>query len=182
MKPLMMGAMTTPSRTNPPGYERLTVEEAKRRVALRRAGDGDFEALLSLRLAAMHESLERVGRFDPERARERLSRGYQPQHTQHILLDGELVGFVVVVPRGKDWLLDHLYIHPSAQGMGVGAHVLQSVLAQADEIGVSVSVTALRHSDANRFYQRHGFELQAEGEWDLYYLRPARSAGDVPGR
>jgi GNAT superfamily N-acetyltransferase len=143
-------------------------------VRLTPAGDGDFEALLSLRLAAMRESLERVGRFDPQRARERLSRGYQPAHTRHILRRGELVGFVVVVPREEGWLIDHLYIHPSAQGEGIGSWVLKQVLAEADAAHKPVSVTALKHSDANRFYQRHGFELQAEGEWDWYYLRAAR--------
>ena len=138
------------------------------------AGDGDFEALLALRLAAMRESLERVGRFDPQRARERLSRGYQPAHTRHILRRGELVGFVVVVPREEGWLIDHLYIHPGVQGEGIGSWVLAQVLSEADAAHVPVSVTALKHSDANRFYQRHGFELQAEGEWDWYYLRAAR--------
>lgn len=143
-------------------------------LALWPADEGDFEALLALRLAAMRESLERVGRFDPQRARERLSRGFQPAHTRHILREGELVGFVVVVPRERDWLLDHLYIHPSAQGQGIGAWVLAQVLRDADALHMPVSVTALKHSDANRLYQRHGFELQAEGEWDLYYLRQAR--------
>lgn len=143
-------------------------------LALAPARDDDFEALLSLRLAAMRESLERVGRFDPQRARERLSRGYQPAHTRHILRHGELVGFVVVVPRDEGWLLDHLYVHPSAQGEGIGSWVLAQVLAEADAVHAPVSVTALKHSEANRFYQRHGFELQAEGEWDWYYLRAAR--------
>lgn len=143
-------------------------------LALAPARDDDFEALLSLRLAAMRESLERVGRFDPQRARERLSRGYQPAHTRHILRRGELIGFVVVVPRDDGWLLDHLYVHPSAQGEGVGSWVLARVLTEADAVHKAVSVTALKHSDANRFYQRHGFELQAEGEWDWYYLRAAR--------
>ena len=138
------------------------------------AGEGDFEALLALRMAAMRESLERVGRFDPQRARERLSRGYLPAYTRHIRLRGELVGFVVVVPRERDCLLDHLYIHPAAQGQGIGSWVLTQVLADADAQRRAVSVTALKHSDANRFYLRHGFVLQAEGEWDLYYLRPAR--------
>ena len=138
------------------------------------AGEDDFEALLALRMAAMRESLERVGRFDPQRARERLSRGYLPAYTRHIRLQGELVGFVVLVPREKDWLLDHLYIHPSAQGQGIGAWVLGQVLSEADAQHMPVSVTALKHSDANRFYLRHGFVLQAEGEWDLYYLRPAK--------
>ncbi len=144
-------------------------------LALRPADDGDFEALLSLRMAAMRESLERVGRFDPQRARERLSRGFLPAYTRHILMGGELVGFVVVVPREKDCLLDHLYIHPSGQGLGIGSWVMEQVLKEADRHHKAVSVTALKHSAANRFYLRHGFVLQAEGEWDLYYVRPAQA-------
>jgi GNAT superfamily N-acetyltransferase len=143
-------------------------------LTLAPAGEGDFEALLALRMAAMRESLERAGHFDPQRVRERLSRGYLPAHTRHILKDGELVGFVVVQPRESDWLLDHLYIHPSAQGEGIGSWVLERVLAEADLRGKAVAVTALKHSAANRFYLRHDFILKAEGEWDLYYLRPAR--------
>ncbi|MBT9595058.1 MAG: GNAT family N-acetyltransferase [Vitreoscilla sp.] len=143
-------------------------------LALTPAGDADFESLLALRLAAMRESLEKLGRFDPQRARERLSRGYLPAYTRHILNRGELVGFVVLVPRENDWLLDHLYVHPSAQGEGIGSWVLGQVLKEADAQHMPVSVTALKHSDANRFYLRHGFVLQAEGEWDLYYLRSAR--------
>lgn len=144
-------------------------------LSLTPAGEGDFEALLMLRLAAMRESLEKVGRFDPQRARERLSRGFQPRYTRNILMDGQLVGFVVVVPLDDDeWLLDHLYIHPGAQKLGIGSWVMGQVLAEADQHHKAMRVTALRHSDANRFYLRHGFVLQAEGEWDLYYLRPAR--------
>jgi GNAT superfamily N-acetyltransferase len=151
--------MTSPDRTD---------------LKLAPAGEDDFEALLSLRLVAMRESLEKVGRFDPQRARERLSRGYLPAYTRHIKKDGELVGFVVVVPREHDWLIDHLYIHPSGQGEGIGSWVLSQVLKAADAQHKAVSITALKHSEANRFYLRHGFVLQAEGEWDMYYLRPAR--------
>lgn len=142
------------------------------------AGEGDFEALLALRMAAMRESLTRLGRFDPQRARERLSRGFNPAHTRHILRDGDLVGFVVVIPRPHDLLLDHLYIHPSAQGEGIGGWVMRQVLAEADVQSLPMSVTALKHSDATRFYQRHGFILEAEGEWDLYFRRPAHPPSD----
>lgn len=155
-------------------------DQAPTGLRLAPAGEGDFESLLALRMAAMRESLERVGRFDPQRARERLSRGYLPAYTRHILLNEELVGFVVVVPREHDWLLDHLYVHPSAQRKGVGSWVLESVLKEADAQHKAVSVTALKHSDANRFYLRHGFVLQAEGEWDLYYLRSARGVAGRP--
>lgn len=146
-------------------------------LALKPADEADFEALLALRLTAMRESLERAGHFDPQRARERLSRGFNPAHTRHILADGQLVGFVVVIPRERDWLLDHLYVHPSAQGQGIGSWVLAQVLREADARHVAISLTALKHSDANRLYLRHGFVLEAEGEWDLYYRRPAQGMG-----
>jgi len=85
---------------------------------------------------------------------------------------------VVVIPRPHDLLLDHLYIHPSAQGEGIGAWVMRQVLAEADVRAMPMSVTALKHTDATRFYQRHGFILEAEGEWDLYFRRPAHPPSD----
>ena len=145
-------------------------------LSLGPASEDDFEAMLTLRMAAMHESLSRLGRFDPQRARERLSRAFEPAHSRHILLGGERVGFVVVLPRMDHLVLDHLYIAPPAQGQGIGSWVMAQVLDEADRLGLSVRVTALKLSDANRFYQRHGFELQHTSEWDAHYVRPA--AGD----
>ncbi|MEY8879639.1 MAG: GNAT family N-acetyltransferase [Leptothrix sp. (in: b-proteobacteria)] len=155
-----------------------TSPDARPLLRLAPASEGDFDALLSLRMAAMRESLDLLGRFDPQRARERLSRGYNPACTRTILRNDELVGFVAVIPREFDWLLDHLYIHPSAQREGVGGWVMRRVLAEADVVGRAIMVTALKHSDATRFYARHGFILQAEGEWDLYFRRPPHPASD----
>ena len=122
----------------------------------------------------MRESLERLGRFDPQRARDRLLAGFDPAFTRHVLADGERVGFVVVRPQDDGLLLDHLYLLPAAQGRGVGAAVLADVFARADASRVPVRVGALRGSDANRFYARHGFALVEQDEWDNLYLRPAR--------
>ena len=147
-------------------------------LALAPAFDDDFEALLSLRMAAMRESLQRLGRYDPQRARDRLSRAFEPAHTRHILQGGERVGFVVVLPRMDHLVLDHLYIAPPAQGQGIGSWVMAQVLDEADRLGLSVRVTALKLSDANRFYQRHGFELQHTSDWDAHYVRPATGDRD----
>ncbi|HEY8975343.1 MAG TPA: GNAT family N-acetyltransferase [Burkholderiaceae bacterium] len=122
----------------------------------------------------MRESLERLGRFDPQRARDRFLAAFEPALTRHVLAGGERVGFVVVRPQDDGLLLDHLYLLPTAQGRGVGAAVLADVLARADASRLPVRVGALRGSDSNRFYQRHGFELVEQGEWDNLYLRPVR--------
>lgn len=143
-------------------------------VVLKAALQSEFEALAVLRIEAMRASLERVGRFDPIRARERLLAGFSPVHTRHIEVDGERVGFVVVKSQGNHLLLDHLYVHPRAQGKGIGGAVLAHVLAEADLHAFTVRVAALRDSDSNRLYARHGFQLVEQGEFDNFYVRPGR--------
>ena len=140
----------------------------------------DAEALVLLRIEAMRESLQRIGRFDPQRARERFLGGFAPEHTWHIVVRGQRVGFVVLRPYQGELLLDHLYLHPDHQGQGVGSFVLQQVFAQADAADLPLRVGALRESDANRFYLRHGFQPVGQSEWDLHYLRPRRSERSGP--
>ena len=137
----------------------------------------DAESLVALRIEAMRESLERVGRFDPSRARERFLAGFSPEHTRHVLLDGERVGFFALRPYGQaGLLLDHLYVHPMHQGKGIGARVLAHVFMEADAVGAYVRVGALSQSASNRFYMRHGFGLIEQGEFDNYYVRSSQNA------
>ena len=139
-------------------------------IALTAAHHDDAEQLLALRIAAMRDSLMRIGRFDPQRARERFLSGYAPAHTRHIELARQRVGFVVVKPGPHALLLDHLYIHPDSQGKGLGAIVLARIIEQARAAGLPLQVGALRDSDSNRFYLRHGFKLVRQEQFDNYYV------------
>ena len=139
-------------------------------IALIPVHPDDAEQLVALRIAAMRDSLIRIGRFDPQRARERFLSGYSSAHTRHIAVAGRRVGFVAVKPQADALLLDHLYLHPDSQGEGIGAIVLARVIAEARAQGLPLKVGALRDSDANRFYLRHGFKLVGQEEFDNYYL------------
>ena len=139
-------------------------------IALIAAHEDDAEQLVALRIAAMRDSLARIGRFDPQRARERFLSGYSPAHTRHIEVAGRRIGFVAVKPQADALLLDHLYIRPGSQGQGIGAIVLARIIDEARLQGLPLRVGALRGSDSNRFYQRHGFKLVAQKEFDNYYL------------
>jgi GNAT superfamily N-acetyltransferase len=134
-------------------------------------GISDGEALAALRVEAMRPSLERIGRFDADRARTRFLRSFSPEYTREIVVNGLRVGFFVLRPEGKGLLLDHLYIRPAHQSRGIGAAVLRAVFAQADALGLEVRVGALKDSDANRFYVKHGFVPEGQAEFDNYYVR-----------
>jgi len=131
----------------------------------------DFDELVVLRIAAMRDSLERVGRFDPERARERLRKSFYPEYTEFSVLEGQRIGFYTFRPADDGFHLDHLYVHPSCQSRGVGSQVLRQLLSRSDAFEMPVHLGALRDSPSNRFYQRHGFTQTAEDEWDIYYTR-----------
>jgi GNAT superfamily N-acetyltransferase len=89
---------------------------------------------------------------------------------QHIVKDGQRIGFVTVRPEGEDALrLEHLYLLPGHQGQRIGEWVLNGVKARARASGLGLKVSALKLSDANRFYQRHGFVPDGADEWDCHY-------------
>lgn len=165
------------NRSAPLLRSECAVTDISVRLSLQPVLAADFEDMLALRIDAMRPSLERVGRFDLARSRERLTAGFFPAYMRHILLDGERVGFFTLKPEGAEGemalRLDHLYLRSSASGQGIGSWVLRQVLAQARERGLAVKLTALKESDANRFYLRHGFVLQGEEGVDLHYGWPA---------
>lgn len=140
-------------------------------IAFPDTSQSDADTLVAIRIAAMRESLERIGRFDPQRARERFLASFDPALCRFIEVDGVQSGFIQIRPQEDHWLLDHLYILPEHQGKGIGAAVLQDVSASADAQRMSIRLGALRGSDSNRFYQRYGFIQTDEAEWDIYYVR-----------
>lgn len=135
------------------------------------ASAADFEDLLALRLRAMRASLEHLGRYDEGRARKRLADGFAPEQTQHIVLDGRRVGFVVLKRLSHVLRLNHLYVDPPMQRHGLGHQVLTWLCEQADRAQLPLELCALKGSAANRFYLRHGFVMTGEGDWDIDYAR-----------
>lgn len=129
----------------------------------------DLESLIELRIAAMRESLEKVGRFDPVRARNRFIKSFSLADSRKILIDGNLAGLYVLKKESDHFYLDHLYIHPEYQNSGLGSELLQLIQQYTKEEGLPIRLGALKKSRANRFYKKHGFVCTHEAEWDVYY-------------
>ncbi|MBY0236167.1 MAG: GNAT family N-acetyltransferase [Burkholderiaceae bacterium] len=129
--------------------------------------------MLDLRIAALQESLERLGRFDPARARARFQAGFEPAFMQHIVSagSGQRLGFFTVKPRpeGQVLRLEHLYLSPATQGHGAGSWVMEHIKRQARLSACEISLGALKLSRANDFYQAVGFQHVAVLGFDVEY-------------
>ncbi|MFJ4438469.1 GNAT family N-acetyltransferase [Streptomyces sp. NPDC088923] len=143
--------------------------------ALRAATAADLDALVEIRAEVMRPDLERLGRYDARRVRQRLRDSFSPVHTSAIVYAGALAGCVTLRPAeaGGYWL-EHFYLAPRHQGRGLGGAVLRSLLGRAD--GQPVRLHVLRGSAAQRFYARHGFLVEDEGPVDVLMVRPAGGA------
>lgn len=133
----------------------------------------DFEAMVALRIAAVRESLERLGRFDPVRARAWLTAGFVPQDMHHIVVDGQRVGFTTLRPDDavtpSTLKLDHLYVLSAFQSQGLGAWVLNWAKTQAIAAQIDITLSMFTLSDDNFFYLRHGFVQTGESDFDIDY-------------
>ncbi|KKB62346.1 hypothetical protein WM40_17985 [Robbsia andropogonis] len=135
----------------------------------------DADYLANLRVAAMRDSLMRIGRFDLHRARARMLDNFDPACAQHILVDGFRAGCTVTRIRADHLLLDHLYILPGFQRCGIGSAVLRMIIDQAAMLHLPIVLGALRGSESNAFYLRHGFVKTGEQDVDIYYVRSVRA-------
>jgi len=139
-------------------------------IAFEQAHLSDASVLADLRVLAMQPSLEAIGRFDLDRARNRFLSTYVSSDTWHIIWNGDKVGLVVLRVSPEEYLLDHFYLLPEFQGKKIGSLVLDVILAAAEREGIPVRVTALRGSRSNKFYVAHGFRLHVQEEWDNHYI------------
>lgn len=141
---------------------------------LRPATPDDLEPLVEIRAVVMRPDLERLGRYDAERLRQRLRDAFVPANTQVIEVSSDLVGCVALRPAEDAHWLEHFLIAPARQGAGIGSAVLRELLTRCDAEGVTVRLNVLQGSPARRLYERHGFTLEAEDPVDVFMLREPR--------
>lgn len=138
---------------------------------LRAAATADVEPLVELRAVVMRPDLERLGRYDAHRVRQRLRDAFRAEHTSVIEVGGELAGCVAVRPAEDRQWLEHFYLDPRHQGRGLGSAVLRTLLARTDARGLTVSLNVLQGSAARRLYERHGFVMESEDPVDVFMVR-----------
>lgn len=145
---------------------------------LRPAVAADVEPIAELRATVMRPDLERLGRYDDHRVRQRLRDAFSPRHTSIVVVGSELVGCVAVRPAEDHQWLEHFYLDPRHQGRGLGSAVLRAVSRRADTHGATLRLNVLRGSAARRLYERHGFVAYSEDPVDVFMVRRPSAGAD----
>ncbi len=140
---------------------------------MRPASVSDVEAVAELRAVVLRADLERVGRYDEQRVRQRLRDGFDPARTWVIEVSGAFAGCVALRPAEDAHWLEHFYLVPRLQGSGIGSGVLRQLLEWCDRRGVLVRLNVLQGSAARRLYELHGFSVEAEDPVDVFMVRKA---------
>ncbi|WP_409061398.1 GNAT family N-acetyltransferase [Streptomyces sp. SYP-A7185] len=139
--------------------------------ALRPAEPADVEPLAELRATVMRPDLERLGRFDEVRVRQRFRNSFCAPDTSVIVTDGALAGCVALRPAEDCQWLEHFYLDPALQGRGIGSAVLRALLDRTDAAGDLVRLNVLQGSAARRLYERLGFRVEDEDPVDVFMAR-----------
>ncbi|CAL9446343.1 GNAT family N-acetyltransferase [Streptomyces sp. enrichment culture] len=145
--------------------------------ALRPATATDVEQIADLRAEVMRPDLERLGRYDDHRVRQRLRDAFGPTHTWIIEVADTFAGCVALRPSPDGFWLEHFYLDPVHHGRGIGTSVLRHLLGTCDRWGIRVRLNVLQGSAARRLYERHGFMTESEDPVDVFMARePVRPA------
>ncbi|WP_327696693.1 GNAT family N-acetyltransferase [Streptomyces sp. NBC_00459] len=138
---------------------------------MRPASASDVEAVAELRAVVMRPDLERLGRYDEQRVRQRFRDGFGAAHTWVIEVGGEFAGCVALRPADNALWLEHFYLDPRLQGAGIGSGILRELLERCDSEGTLVRLNVLQGSPARRLYERHGFTVESEDPVDVFMVR-----------
>lgn len=133
-----------PTPTLPPAWQ----------PSLRPARDTDLRFLAAV-------DLHTLGRPSPlvEDAREQLN------EISIVEGSGTALGMLAVRRCGDRWFIRRLYLLPRFRGRGIGAQLIEAVLAQARQNNARVAVSVMRDNRAIRLYERLGFSVTHECEF-----------------
>ncbi|AZY48997.1 GNAT family N-acetyltransferase [Bordetella avium] len=145
-------------------------------LQLRTAGEDDVPFLLDLRRRTMEPHLvqDHVP-FDDDIHMQRIR--YHWEDARIVLIDQQPAGLFKVHLDEEGLYVIQIQLAPAWQGLGLGARLLNTVLARADAQKLAVRLAVLKNNPARRLYERLGFLTQGENDIEYLMVRQPASAG-----
>ena len=139
------------------------------RLSRRAATQADIPFLLALRRETMDTYLVASGMQITDDVH--LARLMHYFDCAEVLVrDGACVGLLKLLRLPEKWEIVQLQLAGDLQGRGIGRALLQELLADAARAQVAVELSVLKVNPARLLYERLGFKLVGEDEYE-YRMR-----------
>ena len=139
-------------------------------VELILAKETDKSFLLELRKLTMVEHFEKAGLYlsDEEHAF-RLNDLFE---CSYLIVDsGEQAGTLKYRELSDVIEVIQIQVHPKNQGKGLGKTVMEKVIGWSKQKHKKIALTVLKDNPAKLFYQRLGFKITGEDEYEFHMER-----------
>jgi ribosomal protein S18 acetylase RimI-like enzyme len=138
----------------------------------RPATEVDIPFLLALRRKTMDPHLSASGASTSESDhRSRLM--YRFECAEVLQQNGLPVGLLKVARDGSEWQIIQIQLVPELQGKGLGAELLADIVSEAVAAEATLSLTVLKANPARVLYERFGFVVVGESEYQYNMHRRA---------
>jgi tRNA(Arg) A34 adenosine deaminase TadA/ribosomal protein S18 acetylase RimI-like enzyme len=132
-------------------------------ITLRAAATDDADFLYRLHRAAMQNYVAQTwGQWDEAWQAQYFQQHFDPSACQIIVLHGQDVGVLSVLRRVTDIFLVSIELLPACQGQGIGTHLIRTLMDEAHQQGVPLTLQVLKVNPARRLYERLGFSISGE--------------------
>jgi ribosomal protein S18 acetylase RimI-like enzyme len=146
-------------------------------VTIRPAAQSDFDFLFHLVCLTMKDYVAATTGWDEATEKEIFTKyfDFASYQISVIVLDGSDIGYLKVDRSEREIFLANVHVHPDYQNQGIGTRIIKSLLIEAEQRGVPVSLKVLKVNEAAlRLYERFGFNIEEEAE-DYYLMRTLRA-------
>jgi len=120
-------------------------------------------------VAALRPSIEAMWGWDETLQRRIFTERFNPSNAQVIVIDGAIVGHLVVESHPREVFLARIALLPAWQGRGIGTHIVKGVVRRAEASGLSTRLHVLHTNErAQALYERLGFCVFGGDEHQRY--------------
>jgi ribosomal protein S18 acetylase RimI-like enzyme len=155
----------------------LSLTGSMNEVTIRPAAQSDFDFLFHLVCITMKDYVAATTGWDEVKEKEIFTRyfDFSAYQISVIVLDGNDIGYLKIDRTDAAIFLANVHVHPDHQNQGIGSKIIKSLLVEAEQQGVPVSLKVLKvNQAARRLYERFGFSIEEEAE-DYYLMRALHS-------
>jgi|HubBroStandDraft_6_1064221.scaffolds.fasta_scaffold1509566_2 ribosomal protein S18 acetylase RimI-like enzyme len=137
-------------------------------VHLRAYADGDFDFARGLYFETMRSAIERHFGWDETHQQSSFARWFTPEEVSIITVDGADAGWIQQRQERSSIFLGSIYILPAMQQKGIGTLIITSILEQAEQLSLSVTLAVMKENPALNLYERLGFRITHQDDYKLY--------------